>query len=210
MRPRTLIGMSGAGKSHASRSLAEAGWTWHDCDRAIAEHLGELVVCEPGEEPVHALGRWMGMPWTEGYAAREEQYLLLEERVTREALERALGAGCDRSEQRHVIDTTGSVIYLSEALRQELRNTTFILYLRTGEDAHASMLELYLREPKPVVWGGLFEQHEGESHEAALARSYPRLLRERDARYLALAHARVDAARLRGIPLRTLQAYLRA
>jgi shikimate kinase len=197
--------MSGVGKSHVSRMLAAAGWAWHDCDRAIAEHLADLVTPEPGEEPVHALGRWMGMPWSEGYADREKRYLQLEESVTRAALERSLA-----SPGPHVIDTTGSVIYLSEALRADLRKETFVLYLHTSEALYAAMLALYLREPKPVVWGGLFELRAGESHEAALARCYPQLLRERDARYRALGHARVDSSRLRNATLETTLAFLRA
>ncbi|MBX3249120.1 MAG: hypothetical protein KF901_18220 [Myxococcales bacterium] len=190
-RPLCLVGMSGAGKSHASRALAALGFGWHDCDAAIAARLADLVTPEPGEAPVHALGRWMGMPWSAGFAEREARYLALEAEVTREALDAA-------QEGSQVVDTTGSVIYLDEALRQALRARCEVVYLRTPEADYERMLALYLAEPKPVVWGGLFAARPGESDEDALARCYAALLRERDARYLALAHRWIWATDLRG------------
>lgn len=181
--------MSGVGKSHLSRRLAAEGWRWHDCDAAIARRLGKLVRPAEGEEPVHALGRWMGMPWSAGYAARERRYLELEEEVTRAALTAAgIGGG------RQVLDTTGSVIYLGEPLREALRDQCDVIYLRTPVEEHERMLQLYLREPKPVVWGGLFT---GSGPEA-LPEAYRALLDERDHRYLALAHRWLWASALRG------------
>lgn len=182
--------MSGVGKSHLSRALAAEGWAWHDCDASIAERLADLVTAQPGEAPVHALGRWMGMPWSDGYAARERRYLELEEEVTAAALRAAL-----EGDGPQVIDTTGSVIHLSEALQAELHARCDVIYLRTPPDDAARMLELYLREPKPVVWDGLFEAH-GHGPED-LERAYPALLRERDRRYLALAHRWLWAHELR-------------
>jgi shikimate kinase len=187
-RPLCLVGMSGVGKSHLSRMLAARGFVWHDCDAAIAAQLAELVTPAAGEAPVHALGRWMGMPWTEGYAARERRYLALEEEVTAAALHAAEAPGA-----RHVVDTTGSVIYLSEGLRAALRARCEVVYLRTPAEDHARMLELYLREPKPVVWGGLYTAPGPE----ALPTAYPALLAERERRYLELAHRWLWATALR-------------
>lgn len=184
--------MSGVGKSHLSHALAERGWGWHDCDTEIAARLGALVSAAPGEAPVHALGRWMGMPWSDGYGDRERRYLELEEEVTRAALE-AARAG----DGPQVIDTTGSVIYLSEGLREALRDACDVVYLRTPSEDHARMLELYLREPKPVVWGGLYTATGPE----ALPTAYPALLAERERRYLALAHRWVWATALRGLTI---------
>jgi shikimate kinase len=180
-RPRCLIGMSGAGKSYVSRILRDAGWVWHDCDLEIAGNLSAIVAPDPGEEPVHAVGRWMGMPWSEGYSDREQKYLRLEESATTAALDAAIA-------KEHVVDTTGSVIYLSETLLGRLRSECLVMYLRTPPSDYERMRELYLREPKPVVWGGMFRPRVGEAHDDALGRLYPELLRDRDARYLALAH----------------------
>jgi shikimate kinase len=185
-----LVGMSGIGKSFWAKRLTERGWVRHDCDGAISEHLSEIVTPDPGEEPVHALGRWMGMPWSDGYAAREARYLALERVVTERALRDALHEG------RHVVDTTGSVIYLDDALLSELRTQCRIVYLRTPDDRRAAMLARYLAEPKPVVWGTSFTRRTDERPEDALPRCYEELLAFRDRRYRALAHVELDGGAL--------------
>lgn len=192
MRPLCLVGMSGVGKSFWAQRLAvERRFVRHDCDGAIAAALADIVSAAPGEAPVHALGRWMGMPWSPAYAAREAQYLALEERVTSAAL-CAASAGTGR----HVIDATGSVVYLSAALRTALREGCRIVYLRSPEAACSVMLERYLKEPKPVVWTGAFESR-NERHPAdALPRCFAELLRRRDELYAALAHVVLDGAAL--------------
>lgn len=187
--PLCLVGMSGIGKSFWAKRLERVGFVRHDCDTAIAAHLGALVTPEPGEEPVHALGRWMGMPWSEGYAAREAAYLALEARVTRESLEAVRDA-------RHVIDTTGSVVYCDDALLAALRARTRVIYLRTPDDRRSAMLRRYLEEPKPVVWGDAFRARPGERPEDALPRCYGELLTFRDRRYRELAHVVLDGAEL--------------
>ncbi len=187
--PLCLVGMSGIGKSFWAKRLEAVGFARHDCDSAIAAHLGRLVAPAAGEEPVHALGRWMGMPWTEGYAAREARYLALEAQVTRQALDAAIDAG-------HVIDTTGSVIYCDDALLAALRARTRVVYLRTPDARRADMLRRYLDEPKPVVWGDAFRPRPGERPEDALPRCYGELLAIRDRRYRALAHVTLDGAEL--------------
>ena len=185
-----LIGMSGVGKSFWGKRLVEEGFSRRDCDGAIGAHLSDLVDVQPGEEPVHALGRWMGMPWRDGYREREAQYLALEERVTQEALVRLV--------DRTVIDATGSVVYLSSALQAELRAKTRVVHLRTPKERYPAMLERYLAEPKPVVFGDAFAVEPGEAPEAALPRCYERLLLERSARYDALSHVSIDIRDLEG------------
>jgi hypothetical protein len=128
VEPLCLVGMSGVGKSFWSKRLAERGWTTHDCDARIASRLAELVSPAPGEEPVHALGRWMGMPWSAGYPTREEAYLRLESQVTRAALE-----AC---REGHVLDTTGSVVSLDAKLLRGLPARP-----RVGARAHAGAVQ---------------------------------------------------------------------
>lgn len=187
--PIALVGMSGVGKSFWARRLAnDLGFTVHDCDAEIGRRLSSIVTAEPGEELVHALGRWMGMPWTPGYAEREARYLALEEAVTREAL--------DATHEGHVLDTTGSVIYLPAPLLDAIRTRCRVVYLRTPEVRREAMLRRYLEEPKPVVWSGAFRTEDGERPEAALPRAYAGLLSLRDARYAALAHVTLDGGEL--------------
>lgn len=186
-----LVGMSGVGKSFWAERLAQQrGYVRHDCDGAIGARLSSLVPVDAGEAPVHALGRWMGMPWSAGYAEREARYLDLEAEVTAQALEAATAPG------RHVVDTTGSVIYLEPALLIRLRALGRVVYLRTPDARREAMLRRYLEEPKPLVWGHAFRPNEGEAPEAALPRCYAELLASRDARYAALTHVTLDGGAL--------------
>lgn len=186
-----LVGMSGVGKSFWAKRLSERGWVRHDCDGEIGEHLSEIVTPDAGEEPVHALGRWMGMPWSAGYGEREARYLALEEQVTRAALASALAASGP-----HVLDCTGSVVYLSDALLADLKRACRVVYLRTPEARREAMLRRYLDEPKPVVWGRSFQAGPGEPPEQALSRCYAELLAFRDERYRALADVVLDGGEL--------------
>lgn len=184
--------MSGVGKSHFARKLAtERAFRWHDCDSRIADRVGGIL--QPGEDEhiVLAVGRWMGNPWGPDYDAREARYLAIEEEVTREALDAVRGKGPEQ-----VIDTTGSVVYLAQPVLDAVRARTRVVYLRTPPAARAAMLRRYREEPKPVVWGGLFEPRKNEAPEDALPRCYGELLDWRDTRYAALAHAILDGSEL--------------
>lgn len=185
--------MSGVGKSFWSRRLArDRGFVVHDCDAEIGARLSAIVTADPGEKPVHALGRWMGMPWTSGYAEREARYLALEETVTREAL--------DAARSGHVVDTTGSVIYLPDDLLASMRARCRVVYLRTPEARRDAMLKRYLEEPKPVVWAGAFHAREGQPPLEALPAAYAELLAIRDRKYAALAHVTLDGGALEASP----------
>lgn len=187
-KPLCLIGMSGIGKSFWSKRLASSGWTRHDCDGLIGEKLSSLIAVSDGEEPVHALGRWMGHPWTDGFAERQQKYLELEERITRDVLERL--------EPYHVFDTTGSVVNLSASLKDDLRDRCQVVYLATPRSHYDRMLRRYLEEPKPVVWGEIFERDVGEPPDQALPRCYRKLLELRDRWYRELAHVTLDGSEL--------------
>lgn len=187
-RPIALVGMSGIGKSHWAKRLVSIGFRRHDCDGDIASRLTSLVSPRPGEEPVHALGRWMGVPTDPGYADREARYLALEAEVTEHALDASLASG------DHVIDTTGSVIYLPEPLLTRLRERCHVVYLRTSDERQRVLLDRFVARPKPIVWGGLFSPLAGEAPPQTLARCYAALLAFRDARYASLAHVTLDGA----------------
>lgn len=197
MIPIALVGMSGIGKSFWSRRLAsEAGVVVHDCDAEIGLRLGSIVTADPGEALVTALGRWMGMPWTPGYAHREARYLALEESVTREALSATVEAAIVEG---HVIDTTGSVIYLPDDVLHAIRSQCRVVYLRTPEARRVAMLRRYLEEPKPVVWSGAFPPNV-ERPLDALPAAYAELLAIRDRKYAALAHVTLDGGELEASP----------
>ena len=164
----------------------------HDCDAEIAARLASIVTPLPNEEPVHALGRWMGMPWTAGYAERETRYLALEDDVTRAALTDA--------REGHVIDTTGSVLYLPRERLDAIRARCRVVYLRTPDARRDAMLRRYLEEPKPVVWAGAFHAAPNQPPLDALPSAYRALLASRDQLYDSLAHVTLDGGALESDP----------
>ena len=184
----SFIGMSGVGKSYWAKQLVQAGWLHLDCDTMIADRLGEIVEAGGDEDPVHAVGRWMGMPWDDGYEAREARYLELEQVTSNKALDQLREHG-GRSV---VIDTTGSVIYTGDDLLNRLRQSTRVIYFDVPDDVRRRMVELYLSEPKPVLWQGGYRPTPGEPQADALARCYARLLADRAQRYRALADVVID------------------
>lgn len=202
-RPLVFVGMSGVGKSHLARILGRVGFRTFDVDTRIAGELASLVTPEPGELPVYALGRWMDMPWTEGFATREAEYLALEERVTAACLDEALASTVPT-----VIDTTGSVVYLSSPLLARLKATGRVVYFHTPESDRVRMREQYLRDPKPVCWGGLFRRVGEETPREAIDRLYPELLATRDSLYRSIAQEIVEGPELRGVQAPELLARL--
>jgi len=184
----SFIGMSGVGKSHWSKLLAQQGWGRLDCDAMIAGRLGDLVEVQPNEDAVIAVGRWMGMPLSQGYEQREEQYLGLEREATHGALDE-LRAQPDDSV---VLDTTGSVIYLADDVLRRLKEETRVVYFEAPDSVLDEMATLYQREPKPLIWQGAYRPLEGEDRGESLARCYRGLLASRSTAYAALADVTID------------------
>ena len=183
-----FIGMSGVGKSYWARQLAQAGWLHLDCDEQIAHRLGEMIEVASNEDPVHAVGRWMGMPWDDGYEAHAARYLELEQAVTTQAIDQLR----EHSDQPAVIDTTGSVIYTGDVVLNRLKQTTRVVYFDVPDAVRQHMVELYLSEPKPVLWQGGYQPEPGELAAHTLQRCYTRLLADRGERYRALADVVID------------------
>ncbi|MEM6506112.1 MAG: AAA family ATPase [Planctomycetota bacterium] len=181
-----FIGMSGVGKSYWAKQLAQAGWVHFDCDAMIAERLGELISVGGNEDAVHAVGRWMGMPWDTGYADRESQYLSLERAVSDNAIDSLA------TEVPTIIDTTGSVIYAGDKLHDRLSRATRVVYFDVPDEVRQQMVELYLSEPKPLLWQGAYQPRPGESQADALARCYADLLTNRAERYRDLVDVVID------------------
>lgn len=189
-----LVGMSGIGKSYWSQQLEQLGWARYDCDAMIADRLGELIDIKPGEDAVIAVGRWMGMPWTAGYAEREAQYLDLERQVTAQALDAMAELPED---QPAILDTTGSVIYTGDALLDRIRQQCKVVYLDAPESVREQMVALYCDQPKPVLWQGGYRAEPGESQADALSRCYSALLADRTTQYARLAQVTLDYHALR-------------
>ena len=184
----SLIGMSGAGKSHWSRKMEKQGFLRYSCDDLIAERLGQEF--EKKGKSTKNLAKWMGQPYAEGYPEAEAFYLELEGDVVSQICNE-LESSSQKAKQV-VVDTTGSLIYLEKKLLNRLRNLTMTVQLRLPEERHEQLFEAYLLDPKPVIWKEKYLPREGESPQKALARCYRELLSYRNERYGLLADCVLD------------------
>jgi len=172
----------------------------------------ERELSAAGLTGIEGLATWMGMPTDDHFWAAQETYLALEEGITSSAIA-SLGAGggggvggglgggggAAAPPANVVLDTTGSVVYLSTATRTALTTACFVVHLVASDDMLAEMTEGYFATPKPVVWGpregGVWDgvRLGEEDGVGALRRCYPALLAQRRERYSALAHVGVPA-----------------
>lgn len=195
----SLIGMSGSGKTHWSRKLAEAGYQRIGCDDRIEQRLiGDGNLNGPGG--IRSVANWLGQPHDPGFAQREAAYLAAERAVANEILESIDHAPQAGHAIDLAIDTTGSVVYLGEKICRRLQALTTIVYLETSLAELEMMFRQYRSDPKPVVWNGEFRQTDRESEEQALERCYRDLLLSRRALYQRYASVTLSAARLRQAP----------
>jgi shikimate kinase len=185
-----LIGMSGIGKTAWAERLAAAGHGCLHCDDLIARRLRRRFAI--GSPSLADVGAWMGMPHEPHYAERAAAYLAAECAVMRAIA--AMLARRPEAGRGLVVDLTGSAVYVDPATLRALRETTTIVYLEADATRQERLLAAYLAQPRPLIWGGAFQPEPGEPPEAAVARSYPRLLARRAALYDRLSHVRVPAS----------------
>lgn len=167
--------MSGVGKTTWAQKLEQAGFTRYSCDDAIEEKLAEELV-KYGYTGINDLAKWLGQPYENRYKANAQRYLDLEKESVEEALQKVASLPQDAL---FVLDTTGSVIYMTDELLDELAEKTKIVYLETPETVQQQMCENYFKDPKPVIWNGVYHRHDGEDETASLKRCYPELLQKR-------------------------------
>ena len=185
----SLIGMSGSGKSVWSVKLRNIGYRRFCCDDLITEKLAHELTRLDGT--VMELGEWMGFPYQSQYKEREAKYLACEIEVLTEILDHLEGRE-NRTEEKIVVDTTGSAIYTGNKILRGLRRCTTVVHLSTPPEAQALMLKAYLANKRPVLWRDLFEKEPDETNQAALARCYPRLLSSREQLYEQNADVTID------------------
>ena len=182
----SIIGMSGSGKSYWSKKLQEEkGFKRFCCDDIIEQKLSHELK-KFGYSGLHDVGKWMGQPFDPQYVKRSKKYLYFENKATYEIF-RAI-----KHQKNIVIDTTGSVIYMENSILQKLSKLTQIIYLDTPVTVQQEMYRLYLKDPKPVIWGKSFYKVNGESNIESLSRCYPKLLAFRSKRYENITNIRFD------------------
>jgi hypothetical protein len=176
----SLIGMAGSGKSYWSMRLAEHGFRRFCCDDLIAAKLAPELKRPDGT--AMQVSQWMGFPYDPHYKERESKYMACELEVLTQIL------GYLESREKHpeeniVVDTSGSVIYAGESILRKLGRYTTIAYLLTPPELQGQLLQAYISNPHPMVWGDVFRRDPGETNRQALARSYPRLVAARQRLY---------------------------
>ena len=192
-----FIGLSGIGKSHWARALAkELGYQSISIDDKIEERLKQELDLEGSG--TRALASWMGMPYSEGYSKREARYLELEEAALKEELTKPLSEFSENC----ILDTTGSVIYLSDSVLQRLKSFGTVVHFAASDKRRERMFQVFLEDPKPVVWQNSFRKEDGETEQTALERCYKDLLLFRKNRYEELAEVSLPFGKLREPELR--------
>ena len=191
----SLVGMSGSGKSWWGRKLRdELGFKLICCDEIIATSLAHELPSGYAKQ-TEALAHWLGTPFDARYQERRNIYLQHEENSLRYALDQIREA-MQITDLAHrpnlVIDTTGSVIYLSPAILSELQNTSLIVYLSLANQETETLFRRYSRRPKPIIWHDGFSIDRKLSRQELLYRNYTQLVTERQEKYDHLAKIRVS------------------
>jgi len=190
----SLIGMSGAGKSHWAQKLAGAGFRVISIDDRIEKKLAPELAAG-GYRGIGGVAAWMGWPDQPAYREREKKYLECEVKSMDEALDEIQASG----EEGTVLDTTGSVVYTGEEICQRMQSLTTVAYLGASPAEEELLIARYLSDPKPVLWNAQFDQRPGETTHEAIARCYPQLIASRKKLYERYAHRVVSMERLRDL-----------
>lgn len=164
--------MSNIGKSHRTHQIKRLkGFKTKEIDDQIGEALGLKSLEEMAE--------WMGQPYTERFLMYQKKYLDAEEKLTQSAIENAEG--------NFLIDTTGSVVYLSDNLHQKLSENFLVVQFDAAPSMREEMTKAFFEHPKPIIWGESFQRNSKESKDDALKRCYPSLLELRRKKYFELS-----------------------
>ena len=173
-----IFGMSGSGKTHWSKLLAqEYSYPHLELDELIAAsaELADLIKGISGKDASERMGNYFGMPWSEGFQKKEEAYLGIERRI----MSKIWPTGS-------ILDLTGSCIYHPDEM-EAIRDTGLVICLETSPEKQREMLDIFIHHPKPVCWRGMFEMGKNEASDKALKRCYPLLLAQRAKLYARFA-----------------------
>lgn len=174
----SLIGMSNIGKTHWSKKLSNVGFMHINCDDLIEAKLAP-VLKELGYSGIKDVSRWMGQPYNDRYSANQRKYLSLE----KETMENIVAQIKNKEMRNMVIDTTGSVVYIGRNICVKLKQFSLIIYIEATENMKEKMLNQYIKEPKPVIFGDVFAPKENETVIQTLKRCYQKLLNLRSVLY---------------------------
>ena len=155
----TLIGMSGAGKTHISCQLEKWGWYNYSCDYVIGDkYLRDQLENAEGlsTDDISAISTYLGKlgnPDMGGFdltlfKKRQKAYYDAEVKALY-----AMGRELLDTDKDFVHDSTGSLCEITdeEVLRQIGTQTMFV-YLKTGEAEEREVLQRAFDYPKPLFF----------------------------------------------------------
>lgn len=167
-----FIGMSNIGKSFRSTQISELkNYGRYEVDAVMGQAMGI--------SDMNTFAGWLSFPYSSGFAERQSYYLEKEKEMTL--------AVASQQENSLLLDTTGSLIYLDQDVWTYLQKNFLVVMLDAAESMIHQMTTLYFQRPKPLIWGDIYTQKEGESEEEALKRCYPELLKYRRKKYFELS-----------------------
>lgn len=186
----TLVGMSNVGKSYWSRRLAQEGGFAHVCCDDLIEVELRGILEELGYRGgIADIAKWLDQPYGSQFAQNQQRYLDFEIAAMQNIVNQ-LEQGSPNGNT--VVDTTGSVVHTNQQICERLGALTTVVYLEATPNMQREMFELYIAEPKPVVWGDIYHPKADESPEQALARCYPKLLAYRSGLYAEMSHVTIS------------------
>ena len=171
----SLVGMSNIGKTCLSQKLNELGFKRFGCDDMIEADLAPELEKLGYDNIAH----WMGQPYEKQSIEKQKVYLELE----KQALMKIFLYLENKKQENVVIDTTGSLIHVGGDICLQLKEHSLIVYVEASDGMKEEMFQQYIKDPKPVVWGKVFQPEDKETNEETLKRCYPELLDLRGSLY---------------------------
>ncbi|MCX7996858.1 MAG: hypothetical protein N2691_03865 [Patescibacteria group bacterium] len=187
--------MSNVGKTTMAKKIEEElGFTRYSVDDMIEERLSDILL-KNGYRSISDVARWMGHPYHSQYPKASKTYIDAE-RKCMQAIFKEIRAR--RNEGKNiVIDTTGSVIYTGTTILNTMRHLSKVLYLESTAEEIQLLMQRFVTNPKPLIWGDCYRREAHEDPYEALKLSYPDLLNSRDQQYRKIAHVVVPFKTIR-------------
>jgi hypothetical protein len=151
----TVMGMSGAGKTHASLMLAAQGWRHYSCDYMIGtKFLNIPGVTREDLRPLSAFVGQVGDPAFGGlpleeFRPRQQLYYDAECQSLREAMDEIAQAG----QQNFINDSTGSLCEIADRdLLDFVGSRTLFVYIKASPEEEMEILDRARHYPKPLFF----------------------------------------------------------
>lgn len=148
-RAVTLLGMSGAGKTHFSQRMAEWGWTSYSNDFEIAQYLKIDVTVED----LSALSAFVGQVGDEAKGGLSLTEFKKRQKMYYDAECLVMDTGAVPAIDKYVNDSTGSFCEIeSEPLIAKVALNTHLVYIEIAEDDHDEIIKRAVEYPKPLYF----------------------------------------------------------